>query len=119
MLNVVIVDDDHMVLQVYAQAMDVAGHASIVFDCPQQALKYVREYGADVDMIITDFHMPRMNGLEFIHEVRELGYDMPIIISSGYVEEVDLDQTAIYNARVVAKPVRMPTLINLVQSFQV
>ena len=38
----------------------------------------------DIRFIITDMKMPRMNGLEFIQEVKKLNKDLPCMLLSGY-----------------------------------
>ena len=44
------------------------------------------ESGKEFDCIITDFAMPRMNGLEFLAELRGRQITTPTIMCSGYFE---------------------------------
>jgi len=40
----------------------------------------------DIDLIITDINMPKMNGLELISQIREINSDLPILILSAHTE---------------------------------
>lgn len=44
------------------------------------------------DLVLTDYHMPNMNGLELLHEVQQLGIDTPVIImTANGSEELVID----------------------------
>jgi len=45
-----------------------------------------------VDLVITDFRMPGMDGITLITRIRELRADMPIILLSGFVEPLGLTE---------------------------
>jgi Response regulator containing CheY-like receiver, AAA-type ATPase, and DNA-binding domains len=44
------------------------------------------------DMIITDYKMPKMNGVELIAQVRETQPALPIILISGMVDALGLNE---------------------------
>ena len=45
-----------------------------------------------VDLVITDFRMPGMDGVELIGRLRQLRADLPIILLSGFVEPLGLTE---------------------------
>jgi two-component system response regulator YesN len=49
-----------------------------------QALEALKS--RDIDLIITDIRMPRMDGITFLKEIRERGLSIPVIIISGHSE---------------------------------
>ena len=51
----------------------------------EQALKILER--EDFDVVVSDYQMPRMDGLEFLEELRKKGNDIPFIIFTGKGEE--------------------------------
>ena len=44
------------------------------------------------DLVVTDYKMPRMDGLELIDNLRKLGPDVPIVLISGFVDSMGLNE---------------------------
>jgi DNA-binding response OmpR family regulator len=44
-------------------------------------------YTNSVDIVITDLHMPNMNGIDFIKEIRQLNKTLSIIILTAYADK--------------------------------
>ena len=61
----------------------------------RQALALLKERNYDIDMIMTDFQMPEMNGVEFAEEVREMqcrnavSDKLMIVLVSGNIFDKD------------------------------
>jgi CheY-like chemotaxis protein len=55
------------------------------------------------DLMVTDFRMPKMNGIELIKRVRPLHPALSIILLSGYVEALGLDEKSTGADIVIAK----------------
>lgn len=51
----------------------------------QDGLEKFREN--DIDLIVTDINMPKLNGLEMIEKIREIDRDIPILILSAHNED--------------------------------
>ena len=80
----------------------------------EEGLKVFKEYQDDIDLIITDLNMPRLNGIDMIREIRDIDYDIPIIINSAFGDEVMLKRAI--NLGVdgfVAKPLILQDLIKI------
>lgn len=67
--NILIVDDSESIREVVSFTLEDAGHSVISAIDGEDAL--ARLEGVDkIDLIITDLHMPKMDGIELIKEVR-------------------------------------------------
>ncbi len=84
---VLYVDDDEVVALMVERLLERAGYRVRVARGGAEALALV---GADPlawDVVVTDFNMPGMSGLEVARELASLRADLPVIISSGYITE--------------------------------
>lgn len=87
MKKIVLVDDyqDYVEnLKVYIEFKTDA--KCITFTDPVMALRYLTQ-NKDIDILITDFEMPRFNGLEVARElIRKKLFNIRIIVNSSYTE---------------------------------
>ena len=66
--NILIVDDSESIREVVSFTLENEGYNVLVGVDGKDALKFLD--GSHIDLIITDLHMPEMNGIEFIKHVR-------------------------------------------------
>ncbi|OFX75680.1 MAG: two-component system response regulator [Bacteroidetes bacterium GWE2_29_8] len=67
--TILIVDDSESIREVVSFTLEGAGHSVLKGVDGQDALKLLD--GKDIDLIITDLHMPIMDGISLIREVRQ------------------------------------------------
>ncbi len=58
-----------------------------VFSDARSALERFRSDSRAFDIMVTDYSMPEMTGMELIREIRAIRKDFPVILSSGYMNE--------------------------------
>lgn len=76
------VDDDRRGSVVRKQLLETQlGLRVWYFEDPKQALLNVAV--ADWDLLITDFHMPGLNGVQLVRAIREMYPSLPILLISG------------------------------------
>ena len=46
------------------------------------------------DLVVTDYKMPRMDGLELISRLRKLAPDLPIVLVSGFVDTLGMNEAS-------------------------
>jgi len=80
---VLCVDDDRGTLVASAHLLSTRGYDVIATDCAKLALGVLQEQG--VDIIVTDYDMPGMNGAHFAARVKAEKYGKPILLRSGFL----------------------------------
>jgi PAS domain S-box-containing protein len=84
-LVVVAVDDDRLVLTNTIAMLDDLGHTGIAALSGKEALDILRRHGP-VDVVITDYAMPRMTGLQLAEAIKKEWPELPVIIATGFAE---------------------------------
>lgn len=80
---VVLVDDDFSVRKTHAKILTRAGYAVEPATSAAHALSLL-EKGLRVGAIVTDLHMPGLDGLGFLKSIRKFDHDVPVIVVTGY-----------------------------------
>ncbi len=84
--KIVVVDDEKIVTSAFSTLLKVEGFSDAhFFNNPKEALEFVKEN--QPDLIISDFLMPEMNGLEFLSEVKKLYPEVSKILLTGYADK--------------------------------
>lgn len=76
--QIVLADDDPFVREMIGEILEDLGYTTKFAEEGQQALDILKE--EPVDAIITDMHMPVMDGMTLIEQVRIIDKDIPLII---------------------------------------
>ena len=109
-LLILAIDDDNLVLTNTAAMLDDLGHDVIVASSGKEGLEVLRGR-PDINLIISDEVMPNMSGSQFADAVRCSHPDLPVIITSGYADQVPNTGAALPR---LAKPFSQSDLASLV-----
>ncbi len=82
---VMLVDDDRLVLANSAALLEDLGHFVITAASGREALAAMKLHPR-VDIVVTDYAMPQMNGMELAAAIRDQRPALPIILASGYCD---------------------------------
>ena len=82
MARILIVDDEASIRMVLKAQLSTLSHSVHAVSNGKEALLYLQKYGAEV--LITDLHMPKMNGIELFEHCRIEYPDMPVIILTAH-----------------------------------
>jgi CheY-like chemotaxis protein len=86
-LRVLVLDDDHLLLEVVREMLATCGPCQIVLELDaRQALARLDE--AMPDVLICDLVLPEMDGIEFLQAAASLGYAGRVILLSALEDEV-------------------------------
>jgi DNA-binding NtrC family response regulator len=83
MSTLLLVDDEIENLRCLGEILDGFGYKVIAKPDAQSALSVVRD-GIDVDLVITDYRMPGIDGLEFLVLLKNILPAVPVIILTAY-----------------------------------
>jgi signal transduction histidine kinase len=109
--TVLLVDDEPIVRNVVKRLLTVLGFTAEAAADGNAALAILKDPQKQVALVITDLHMPGMDGLELTREIRRLAPKLPVVLASGFADQADqatLDELAF--AAQLYKPFGMDVL---------
>ena len=112
--KILLVDDEPTVLKLTTMILERQNFQITSFDSPLKALKAIDPH--DFDLIISDLVMPKMNGLEFLKEMRNQDPDSKAIIISASADIARLQEIDETDTRYLSKPFKFDELVDLINS---
>ncbi len=83
MKTILLVDDAIVQLETIKRGLKIRGYKVLDAICGKKALEFL-EGPEKIDMVITDFAMPEMNGMELLEKIRTMHKRLPVIIMTAY-----------------------------------
>jgi len=116
MKTILLVDDDHDVLSCLEDSLSALGYNVIAKPDAESAMAVIRE-GAKVDLVVTDYAMPGMDGHEFFSVLKRILPSVPVIILTGYGSvETYLKSLSLGVCEFVCKPIEAKELDRIVKA---
>lgn len=113
--SILIVDDEEALAAVTALMLETLGYSVTIAAEPNEALRLVKRAERPFALILSDFSMPQMSGLQLAAECQRLQQLTPIVIMSGLREPCDEKTARELNiAEFLPKPFLMETLAETV-----
>ncbi|RMD99367.1 MAG: PAS domain S-box protein [Bacteroidetes bacterium] len=109
--SILVVDDDKVVAEVLEQILKSLGYKTEICTNAIEAVKALHFNPKKYDLLISDLTMPNMTGLELAEQIQKVSPGFPIILVTGYGENLDkgsLQSRGI--KRVLGKPVEVKEL---------
>lgn len=116
--RIILVDDEAQVVQVTGEILKRLGYTVVGKTSPKEALKAFSDAPEDFDLILTDLTMPELTGLELSERVKTIRADIPIILFTGYSDQVS--KAAAHLAGIseyCMKPISMRDLSRVIGRF--
>ena len=85
--SILFVDDEELILNANSAVLKNLGYTVNCIMDSEEALRVFQENCRDYDLILTDFAMPQMNGLELALKCRALRKEIPVVMASGIMTE--------------------------------
>lgn len=113
---VLVVEDEAMVGEVVQAMLQMGGFDSVHVKGPLEALEMLKTSNRHFDLLLTDFRMPKMSGIELIQHAQTLYPAMKTILYSGNADSRETMNYALQPHRFLRKPFTPATLNDLVRS---
>ena len=101
--TILVVDDESDVREMIEVGLSLDGHQVLSVESGEKAVEVIRQH--HVDLVISDFKMPGMSGVETISELRRIAPHVPVIVVTGYLAPGTVQEClALGGVEVLRKP---------------
>ena len=112
-----VVDDEPVLLELTATILEPLGYRLQTFRDPESALRTYAAAPRRPDLLITDYAMHALNGMDLIAACRRIAPQQKVLLVSGTVDERVFRDSATKPDHFLAKPYQARQLIELVQAL--
>jgi len=115
---IMIVDDDPLVTLLVERVLTTQGYRIITAADGFKAIEIYKKYLDVIQLVITDFKMPGMDGMALFNELRAINPQVPVALTSGFVEDDQLGAMMANGLRgFIPKPLTQQKLLEKVRSI--
>jgi DNA-binding NtrC family response regulator len=115
--TIFVVDDEQMLLDLAGMILEPAGFDVHLFPDPQKALAEYIAAPSPPDVLVTDYAMAGMNGMDLIRECKRINPHQKTILVSGTVDESIYNRAAVKPDHFLAKPYQINKLVEVIQAL--
>ena len=112
-----LVDDEDLILDVAEATLAPEGFRVKKFNDPETALKDFRSAKAKPELLVTDYALGKMNGLELIQKCKAAHPSLKTLLISGMAGAEIMRTAAVPADKFLAKPYPAPTLVETVRDL--
>lgn len=114
---ILLADDEIMLRDLLAELLESSGFNVIKVVSGEEVLTVLTEE-MKVDLVIIDYNMPGMNGLECVEQIRKLNHNMPVILCTGSLSVEASPEVKKYGVTsLVTKPYEFDTMLSTIRSL--
>lgn len=114
--TVLVCDDEPMLLDLSSMLLESCGLKVLKANSGSSAVELMREFGDQVDLVISDYTMPGMKGRDVYQAISEMYPDVNFMIVTGFATE-DLSDLAQAGVKIIKKPFDPEVFIGMARSF--
>jgi CheY-like chemotaxis protein len=90
--RILLVDDNSLGLAARRSVLEELGHRVFTSSTAAEALELCGKH--TIDVVVTDYKMPKMNGIELIARLRKLNPAIAVILISGFTDTLGFDEAS-------------------------
>ncbi len=110
--TIYVVDDDPGILNLLHEVLKAEGYQVRSFTDPTEALEDFRHSAERPSMLLTDYSMKAMNGMDLLAHCRSEQPNLKSIVISGVVDEASLGNLSSKSDRFISKPFAVSNLLD-------
>ena len=114
--TLLVVDDDPMLRDVETQILRLQGYTVLPAEGAAEALRLAREAAA-IHLLITDFSMPQVNGLELTRRFRAVHPKTPVLMVTGSLPLIQHKADDLDRVEILPKPFEFNELLHKVRTL--
>lgn len=115
--RILIVDDEPALVGLLDEILQVYGYQPSAFTSSKKALEAFKQNPDKFDLIITDQTMPEITGIDLVKSIREIRPDIPVILNTGFSDNINKETANNLNIRILQKPVDTKLLCNSISDL--
>jgi YesN/AraC family two-component response regulator len=85
-LTILYVEDEKVIRTLISDSLELYVKEIIIKDNGYQGFKEYCKRKDEIDIIITDIHMPKKNGLSMIRDIKKINKKVKVIVTSAYTD---------------------------------
>jgi signal transduction histidine kinase/CheY-like chemotaxis protein len=114
--RLLVVDDEELIRQFNERVLEASGFEVVLASNGEEALmKLLQDSDQSIDVLLTDYHMPRVNGIDLIQRARTIRPDLHCVLVTGYLEDAKRQRVEqAFKARILQKPYSINEAVSLI-----
>lgn len=109
-IQILLVDDDHHIRSLGRELLEKLGYGVETAENGEEVLEKFQQ-GRPPDLVILDYHLPGMSGLEVVQRLKTLYSGIEVLVASGFFSNREKEQLTAGGARgFLDKPFRLREL---------
>jgi PAS domain S-box-containing protein len=112
--QILVVDDVELLRDFAQNFLEMAGFTVLTAKNGEEAIQILENSAKPVDIILTDYNMPSMNGVDLVKRVSARWPKIKFILASGYLDEKTQADVRKQNATPILKPYTVDDLIKVI-----
>jgi len=114
--SILLVEDDTYLCEAEKKMLQELGYKVTALISSTEAYEIFRKLPERFNIIISDYAMPKMTGLQLIQKIRPIRPNIPVIICTGYDKVASLKKTTpLKESEIILKPIELGNIANTIR----
>jgi DNA-binding response OmpR family regulator len=87
MKKILIIDDDWAIRMLYSEELLDEGYATVTCGADEEYMAVIQR--ENPDLVVLDVRLEENNGLDLLQDIRNLYYDLPVVLCTVYEDSKD------------------------------